>query len=300
MARARPLRCGIAQGIVCRRLFALGVGRNLRRIGKLNARRLAIPDAKRHQKGHDLDGFAFWILAATAAACVGLSKGGLPAFGMLAVPLLSLVISPVAAAGLILPVFVFSDIFGVWAYRREYRADVVRIAVLGVLLGGAIGWATATIVSEQFVRLLIGVIGGSFALNLLLRRAINTRSQDPTWGKGVFWTTVAGFTSFVSHAGAPPWQVWALPLGMTKLAFAGTTTIVFAVMNLSKVVPYYVLGQLDLANLRVAAVLMIPALIAVFVGYKLVRVLPDKVFFTIVAWTLLLVSTRLIWDGLGL
>ncbi len=244
-----------------------------------------------------MEGLAFWALAVTAATCVGLSKGGLPAFGTMAVPILSLVVSPVLAAGLLLPIFVFSDIFGVWAYRREYRGDVVKIAVVGILMGGLIGWTTAAIVSEQFVRLLIGIIGGVFALNLLLRRTVQAVPRAPTWGKGLFWTTVAGFTSFVSHAGAPPWQVWTLPLGMSKMVFAGTTTIVFAIMNASKIVPYYFLGQLDLQNLKVAAMLMVPAVLAVFVGYRLVRVLPDKVFFTIVAWTLLAVSIRLIYAG---
>ena len=60
-----------------------------------------------------MEGFAFWSLAVLAAFCVGLSKGGAPAFGALVVPILSLTISPVAAAGLLLPVFVFSDVFGV-------------------------------------------------------------------------------------------------------------------------------------------------------------------------------------------
>ena len=217
---------------------------------------------------------------------------------MLGVPLLSLVISPVVAAGLLLPVFVFSDIFGIWAYRKEFNRDVVRIAVPGVLMGALVGWLTASMVSEQFVRLLIGVIGTVFALNLLLRRKVSGPPKEVTWGKGVFWTTVAGFTSFVSHAGAPPWQIWVLPLGMSKLAFAGTTTIVFAIMNVSKIVPYYFLGQLELQNLRVAAVLFLPAVVAVFIGYRLVKIIPDRVFFKIVAWALLLVSAKLIWDGI--
>ncbi|HCP80747.1 MAG TPA: hypothetical protein DIT67_03860 [Octadecabacter sp.] len=244
-----------------------------------------------------MDGTFFWMAGIAAAFCVGLSKGGLPAFGMLGVPLLSLVISPVAAAGLLLPVFVFSDVFGVWAYRKEFSRDVVRIAVPGILLGGLVGWLTASVVSEQFVRLLIGVIGTVFALNLLLRRKVSGPPKEATWGKGVFWTTVAGFTSFVSHAGAPPWQIWVLPLGLSKLAFAGTTTIAFAIMNASKIVPYYFLGQLELQNLRIAAVLFLPAVIAVFIGYRLVKVIPDRVFFMIVAWMLLLVSAKLIWDG---
>ena len=47
-----------------------------------------------------LDEFA--LLASLAALLVGLSKGGLPTIGMLAVPLLSMVMSPVKAAVLLL------------------------------------------------------------------------------------------------------------------------------------------------------------------------------------------------------
>ena len=217
---------------------------------------------------------------------------------MLAVPVLSLAISPITAAGLLLPVFLFSDIFGVWAYRREFRRDLLKIAAVGTVLGCTIGWTTAHIVSENLVRLLIGVIGATFALNLLLRCKADAAPRPPTWGRGVFWTTIAGFTSFVSHAGAPPWQIWVMPMGLTKMAFAGTTTIVFAMMNVTKIVPYYFLGQFDPQNLRVAAMLLVPAVAGVYVGYRLTRVLPDKVFFGIVTWALLGISCKLIWDGL--
>ncbi|MFM9900723.1 MAG: sulfite exporter TauE/SafE family protein, partial [Polaromonas sp.] len=57
-------------------------------------------------------------LAALAALLVGLSKGGIPAIGMVAVPVLALVMSPVKAAVLLLPIYVMSDWVGVWLYRR--------------------------------------------------------------------------------------------------------------------------------------------------------------------------------------
>jgi uncharacterized membrane protein YfcA len=88
-----------------------------------------------------------------------------------------------------------------------------------------------------------------------------------------------------------------MPMGLTKMAFAGTTTIVFAMMNVTKIVPYYFLGQFDPQNLRVAAMLLVPAVAGVYVGYRLTRVLPDKVFFGIVTWALLGISCKLIWDG---
>ena len=108
---------------------------------------------------------------------------------------------------------------------------------------------------------------------------------------------ITGFTSFVSHSGAPPYQVYVLPQRLEKIVFAGTTTILFAIINAVKLVPYYALGQLSPANLKVAAVLMLPAAIAVFVGVKLVKVLPEKLFFQLVTWALLAVSLKLMWDA---
>lgn len=246
-----------------------------------------------------MEGFAFWALAGIAAFCVGLSKGGAPAFGVLAVPVMSLVISPLTAAGLLLPVFIFSDIFGVWAYRKHVKWRVVQIAVIGIVLGTGIGWATARIVSEHHVRILIGLIGFVFSVNLILRSDPDGPAKPAGIRGGVFWTTVAGFTSFVSHAGSPPWQVWTLPQRLPKLVFAGTTTMTFAIMNVMKVVPYYHLGQLQLQSLRVTAILCVPAVIAVFVGYQIVRRVPTHLFYTVVTWMLLLVSIKLIWDGVA-
>jgi uncharacterized membrane protein YfcA len=221
-----------------------------------------------------MDGFAFWSLAVLAAFCVGLSKGGAPAFGALVVPILWLTISPVAAAGLLLPVFVFSDVFGVWAYRKYANWAILRIAVIGT----GIGWATAHIVSDNFVRVLIGVIGFTFSLFFLLRSRANTQATSAGRTAGLFWTTIAGFTGFVSHAGAPPWQVWVLPQKLPKMVFAGTSTFAFAMMNALKIVPYYALGQLQADNLRVTLILFIPAVIAVLVAYKLIRICPNGCF----------------------
>jgi hypothetical protein len=41
---------------------------------------------------------------------------------MLSVPLMSLVMSPVKAAVLLLPLYVISDLAGIWLYRRDFSA----------------------------------------------------------------------------------------------------------------------------------------------------------------------------------
>ncbi len=244
-----------------------------------------------------MEGPLFWTLAVLAAVFVGMGKGGLPIVGMLGVPVLSQAISPVVAAGLLLPIYVVSDVFGLYAYRRSFDRRVLTIVVSGAIVGIGAGWATASYVSEALVTGVIGLIGAVFALSVLLKRENTDPPKRAALGPGLFWGAVTGFTSFVSHSGAPPYQVYTLPLKMDKATFAGTATIAFAIINAVKLIPYWALGQLSTANLEVAAVLAVPAALAVFLGVRLVKLLPEKLFFRIVTWALLAVSLRLIWVG---
>jgi uncharacterized protein len=239
----------------------------------------------------------FWAAAVVAAALVGMGKGGVPIVGMLAVPVMALVMNPVVAAGMLLPVYIVSDAFGLYAYRHAYDRRVLAVVVPGAIAGIGVGWATASLVPEAAITLLVGVIGVAFALNLILRKAVVAEPQEPQVAKGLFWGTVTGFTSFVSHAGAPPYQVYTLPLGMTKAVFAGTSTIAFAIINAVKLVPYYALGQLNAGNLKLAAILSLPAALAVFAGVRLVNWMPERLFFKLVTWALLSISLKLVWDG---
>lgn len=245
-----------------------------------------------------MDGAGFWALALLAAALVGMGKGGLPVAGMLGVPVLSLAISPVTAAGLLLPIYVLSDMFGLYAYRREYDRRVIAILAAGATVGVALGWATAHVVPEWMVTLAIGLMGAVFAANLLLRRSVPP-AREAKVAPGLFWGMLTGFTSFVSHAGAPPYQVYVMPLQLRKAVFAGTSTILFAYVNAIKLIPYAALGQLSADNMAVTAWLAVPAAVSVFAGVRLVRILPEKLFFQLVTWALLLISLRLIWQALA-
>lgn len=244
-----------------------------------------------------MDGTEFWIAAVIAAIFVGLGKGGVPVVSALAVPTLALVISPIAAAGLMLPVFIAADIFGLLAYRKNFDVAVFKIMAVAMPTGVLIGYLTANMVSEALVTIILGVIGVSFALSLMWRRNVDRPGLAPQLGRGLFWGGISGFTSFVSHAGAVPYQVFALPLRQAKITFVGTMIVTFAYINVIKLVPYFLLGQLNVANLKTAGLLMIPAVLAVFAAVRLVRIVPEAAFFRIIVWALLILSIKLLWDG---
>ncbi len=240
-----------------------------------------------------------WLLAVLAATAVGLSKGGLAMVGIISVPLMSLVMSPVQAAGLLLPVYVISDLGGLVAFRRDFDRGVLLRALPGALAGIGVGWATASIVPVWGVTLIVGLIGLGFALNALIRPPIDDDARRPTLTAGSVWGGLAGYTSFVSHSGAPLWQVYAQPLRLTPLIYAGTTTWFFAIGNWVKLIPYAALGQLSAANLATAAALTPVSLAAVWVGLRLVRIIPPLLFYRLITWGLLVISVRLVWQALA-
>ena len=243
----------------------------------------------------------FWLLAVLAAIFVGLGKGGLPVIAVLGVPTLSLVMPTIAAASLLLPVYIVSDIFALHAYRRDYDREVLKVSFIGMSVGVIVGWGTAHLLIEWVVTFLFGVMGASFALSLLWKRHVGVvYFESLNYMKGYFWCTLAGFTSFISHNGGPPWQIFTLPLQLPKTVFVGTSVIAFSYCNAIKLIPYYFLGQLNIESFKVAASLMIPASIAVYIGVMIVTKIPEKLFFNIIAYALFLISIKLIWDGLSM
>lgn len=242
----------------------------------------------------------FSWLASAAALLVGLSKGGMPAIGMVAVPLLSLSMSPVQAAVLLLPIYVISDMVGVWLYRHAYSAVNLRILIPAGVTGVVVGWLTAAMVSDRAITLLIGLMGIGFCLNMWLRKNGNTPPQPAHVGKGWFWGMVSGFTSFISHAGAPPFQVYMLPQKLPKAEFAGTSTILFAVINAAKIVPYQNLRPYSTEMLWSAAAVVPFALIGTVAGAYATRRIADVWFYRLVQAGLFAVSLKLVADASGL
>ncbi|SHM43840.1 sulfite exporter TauE/SafE family protein [Roseibium suaedae] len=240
----------------------------------------------------------FYAAAIPAVLLAGLSKGGFGgSFAMLAVPLMALVISPVQAAGIMLPILVVMDIVGLLAYKGHADKRSLIILLPAAIAGIGVGWATAAFVNEAFVRLLVGCLSLLFVGDYLVKRHRTIAASEHNVTKGTFWGLIAGFTSFVSHTGGPPFQLYMVPLRLAPTLFAGTAVIFFSVVNAVKLVPYFLLGQFDATNLETSLVLLPLAPIATIAGVKLVKVVKQEAFYGIIYTVMLIVGFKLIWDG---
>ena len=242
----------------------------------------------------------FWSVAVLAVFIVGLAKSGLVgSMAVVGVPLLTLIMAPREAAGVMLPLMLVMDAFAVYAYRRDIDWRNMSILLPGAVTGIVIGWTTSAIVSDHMVRLLIGIISLIFILDAIfpIRKKIVGKPPSKPWG--VFWGGVTGFTSFVAHAGGPPFQVYVLPQRLSPSVYAATSAWFFAIVNTLKLIPYFFLGQLSATNLEISALLVPVAIAGVLVGIVLVRRIAIEQFYRIAYVLVFLLSLKLIYDGVA-
>lgn len=240
----------------------------------------------------------FYAFAIPAVVITGLSKGGfLGGIGGIAVPIMSLVISPVQAAAIMLPILIAMDWTGVWAYRHDWSGPNLKILLPAATIGIGVGWYLAAVINDAHVKLMVGTIGFLFATNWWLGLKPKSVAPGPNRLKGSIFGAISGFTSFVSHTGGPPFAVYMLPQRLPNTIYVGTSVMFFTAVNLIKLPPYLMLGQFDATNLKTAAALTIPGMLAMVAGIWLTRRVPQGAFYKVIYGCLLLISLKLIWDG---
>jgi len=238
----------------------------------------------------------FYAVAIPAVILLGLAKGGLAGIGIASTPLLALYLPPLEAAALILPTLITQDMISLYVYRRDWDGRNLRIMLPGAAIGMALAWLLASHMSDAVIRITVGAIGLAFTAHTWLRRKAIEPRQATTAG-GVFWGGVSGFTSFMTQAGGPPFQVYVLPQRLPKLTLVGTSTVFFAIVNLMKIGPYFALAQFTAKNFATSLLLLPIAVLGNFAGIWLVRKMPTDTFYRIAYVLLFAVSLVLLWQG---
>jgi uncharacterized membrane protein YfcA len=237
------------------------------------------------------------LICMVAVVLVGLSKGGLGgAFGLLGVPVMSLVMSPLHAAALLLPVLLMMDAISLWTWRGFFNTSVLKLMLPPAVIGIAIGWWAAAVTSEGLVRLIVGIVALLFVLRSLFPGQIMQQSEKRPL-LAIICGTTAGFTSFVAHAGGPPFQIYTIPLRLDPKIYTGTSVVFFAVVNAIKVIPYTALGQFNPETLWSVVVMLPIAVMSTMLGAAVVKRMRPQVFYPFTYVMVTLVSMKLIWDG---
>ena len=242
---------------------------------------------------------AFWAVAVPAVLLAGFSKASGNGLGMLSVPLMALAMSPAVAAAVMLPLLIAMDALGLWAWRGRADADTLRSVLPGAMLGILIGALAFSVLDVRWVKGLLGAEAVAFALHrIVARQAIAAAPPRPASRlAGGFWGAVSGFTSTLAHAGSPPLMQYLLPLKLEKERLVATTVIFFTVVNAVKLVPYGAIGLFYLSALTASLALAPFVPLGYWAGIRLVKVLPEAIFYRLLVGSLLVIGVRLLYDA---
>lgn len=238
----------------------------------------------------------FYAVAIPAVTLVGLAKGGFAGIGMVSTPLLSLIVGPIQAASIMLPILLVQDAVGVFNYWGKWDRRILVLMLPGAMLGILLAFLLAARISEAAFELALGAISVVFGLRYLLRR----RLVQPTRGgpiAGAICGMAAGFTSAIAHAGAPPFQIYVMPQRLPHEVFAATSVVFFATINVVKIAPFLALGGLSPGNLATAGALLPLAILTTLAGIALVRRVSGERFYVIIYVLLVIAGLQLIWNG---
>ena len=241
----------------------------------------------------------FYMLAIPAVIALGLSKGGFSGVGTIAVPLMAIAVPPIQAVGILTPILLAQDVVTLWSYWRKWDWAILKIMLPGQVVGAGIAWLIAAHVPDSAIRLVVGVIAVGFVLSQWFGLAARFASEHehPSATAGRLWGAVSGFTSLIANTGAPPFQIYVLPQKLEKETFVGTFSLFIAFGNVLKIVPYFMLGQLNPTNLGTSALLLPLAVGTNIAGVWLVRRTPTKAFYKIIYLLIFLIGLQLIYAG---
>ena len=239
----------------------------------------------------------FYAVTIPAVLLLGISKSGFGAgFGSLAVPMMALAVSVPQAAAILMPVLFVMDVLGMAAFRKDFDMDLLKFLLPFGLLGVVVGCLLFKVLDAHTVAALVGVFTLLFLAQRLLFPPRPDSAPPPRW-VGALLTATSGFTSFVAHAGGPPINAYVIPLRLSPVRFTATMAFFFFAVNLSKWVPYYWLGLLDMRNMATSLVLLPIAPIGVWVGVHWARRISPQLFYRFLYAGMLLTGLKLVWDG---
>lgn len=246
--------------------------------------------------------FVGWVVTAFAVLLTGISKSGLGgALGGLAVPFMSMWISPRDAVAVMLPILIAMDFVGIRAWRGKADWAELRLLIPAALVGIALGTLAFGVMSDRLVTGAVGAIAVAFAVDRMLRRGRKSAGGAGERRRGFAWLCGggAGFTSTLAHAGGPPIMIYMLSRQLPKEAFAATSVFFFAVINLAKLPFYLGLDLFSRDTLLMSAMLLPLVPLGVFLGMRLLARIPERPFYLFATAALGLSGVKLLWDAIA-
>lgn len=203
-----------------------------------------------------------WIAGCISFASFAQSLSGF-GFSLLAVPLMTLVVSPRDAVVVATVIGALSTTSQAYMDRAVVDAAIAKRLTLASFIGMPFGLTAFVLVSETGLRVVLGVVVLVSAVMLLRGFQLHDEKHRLDWVLGV----VSGFLSTSTSTNGPPLVFVMQARRIDPAVFRATINTVFSLVNIVAVVLFAVAGKVNTQNLG-GVLVAIPALfLALRIGY---------------------------------
>jgi uncharacterized membrane protein YfcA len=218
-----------------------------------------------------------WVVVASCAVMVGISKTGLPGMGILFVPLMAMVIPARQSTGAVLGILILGDVFAASYYHRSAMWRHIIRLIPATFVGIVAGYFAMKVISDEQLKPIIGVI---VVAMLAVNWWRNRRGEDvPTeWWFAEVMGFFAGLTTMMANAAGPVMIVYLLAMRLPKVEFVGTSAWFFFIVNWLKVPFSMHLGLVNVESVKLGFIMLPFIIIGLVLGIVALKKMPQRVF----------------------
>ncbi|MCS7187332.1 MAG: sulfite exporter TauE/SafE family protein [Armatimonadetes bacterium] len=244
---------------------------------------------------------AQWLLLHLGAALIGVGKSGFGGgTGILTTPLFAIALGGRTAVGVMLPLLIICDIFvlSLSYYRKNIDKNTIAVLLPSMLVGIAAGLPVLSTMPDDAFKKFIGLLALFFTIAQAYKDFFLKIDKPikPNLALGFILGFGAGFASAVAHQGGVFTTMYMLPQKMPNAVFVGTSTVLYFVVNISKILPYWQMGLLTGQGLWLGVQLLPSVAAGALLGLWLNRVLSQQAFSKIVLLLVALTALKLLTD----
>jgi uncharacterized membrane protein YfcA len=220
-----------------------------------------------------------WLLLFLCAALIGMSKVGVPGVSLFVVPVLAIIFGGKASTGILLPILIMGDWFGVGYFHRhakwKYLWKLLPWAFVGI---GIALWAGQVVSDVWFKNIIAILVFVCIGLMLWEDRQKNSYFPD-SWWFAALMGILGGFATMIGNVAGPIFAIYLLAMHLPKNNYIGTGAWFFLIINLTKFpLHLFVWKTISLQTLTLDLILLPGIAAGALFGIWLVNKIPNKTY----------------------
>jgi uncharacterized membrane protein YfcA len=239
-----------------------------------------------------------WLLLATAAFGIGITKSGFAGVSLVHVLIFAYVFGAKASTGIVLPMLIAGDTMAMLMFGQHAHWRYVRRMFPPALLGVIAAWLLMDVMSESYYRPTIGCIILALAVMQLARKFKEEwfthipHSPWFAWGMGI----LVGITTMLANAAGPVYGLFLIAIGLPKKEFVGTAAWFFLLLNLIKIPFSWNLGLVQKDTLLLNVILLPLIWIGLKLGGRIIHKIGQGWFENLVIVFSILAAIQFLWN----